>query len=400
MKVLVIGAGPAGLRCAMRIADRRKDAEITLVGEEAAPPYDRVALSRLLAGEIDAAALMNPSLATIKAKGISYLQGVRISTIDRATGIAITSTGVLIPYDRLVLATGSQALRLPIPGADLAGVLTYRTLDDAATMMRVAEAGGAAVVIGGGLLGLEAAAGLAARGMRVTVVHAVDWPMERQLDAAAGALLTRHMGGKGIDFAMPARTASIEGEAHVSGIRLTDGHFIPAQLVVMAVGIKPATWLAEQAGLLTQRGVVVDAAMRTSDPSILAIGECAEHEGRLIGLVAPALDQAEVAAATIAEGSAIWMPRAESAVLKVSGAAVWSAGDITDVSAESITLRDEEEDHYRRLLLRNDCLVGAVLYGDTDDSGFYMDLIASCRPITPFRANLAFGPAFVPVLVS
>jgi nitrite reductase (NADH) large subunit len=235
--------------------------------------------------------------------------------------------------------------------------------------------------------------------MRVTVVHAVDWPMERQLDAAAGALLTRHMGNKGIHFAMPARTAAIEGEAHVSGIRLADGAFIPAQLVVMAVGIKPAIWLAEQAGLQAQRGIVVDAAMRTSDPQIFAIGECAEHEGRLVGLVAPALEQAEVAATTIAEGNAAWTLRASSAVLKVSGTAVWSAGDITDASAESITLRDEGEDHYRRLLLRNDCLVGAVLYGDTADAGFYMDLIASSRSISPFRANLALGAAFVPALV-
>lgn len=398
MKVLVIGAGPAGVRCAMRIADRRPHAEVTLVGEEAAPPYDRVALSRLLAGERSAAALMTPSLAEIIGKGISYRQGVRISAIDRAANLAMTSVGEAISYDRLVLATGSQALRLPIPGADLPGVLTYRTLYDVTAMMRVAEAGGTAVVIGGGLLGLEAAAGLAARGMRVTVVHAVDWPMERQLDAAAGALLTKHMGSKGVDFAMPARTAAIEGEAHVSGVRLADGAFVPAQLVVMAVGIKPAIWLAERAGLQTQRGVVVDAAMRTSDPHILAIGECTEHAGRLIGLVAPALEQAEVAAATIAEGEATWKPGASSAALKVSGTAVWSAGDITDASAESITLCDEEEDYYRRLLLRNNCLVGALLYGDTADAGFYMDLIASSRPIASFRTNLALGPAFVPAL--
>lgn len=396
MRILVIGAGPAGTRCAMRIGERMAGAEITLAGAEAALPYDRVALSRLLAGECEVPALLTHRIAVLRAHGITYRPGTPIAALDRDARIAITARGERIAYDRVVLATGSRALRLPIPGTDLPGVRAYRDLDDVRAMLRAAEAGGHAVVIGGGLLGLEAAAGLAARGMNVTVVHAVDWPMERQLDAAAGALLTRRMGAKGIRFAMPASTTAIEGQGHVTGVRLSDGRLLPARFVVMAVGIRPDISLAQASGLPTNRGIVVDAAMRTADPDVQAIGECAEHEGRTIGLVAPAFEQAEVAAAALADGAAAWAPRADSAALKVSGTAVWSAGEIAAQDAESITLRDEEEDHYRRLLLRDGRLVGAVLFGDTADAGFYMDLIASRRPVAPFRAALALGPAFVP----
>lgn len=395
MRVLVIGAGPAGTRCAMRIGERIPGASITLAGAEATLPYDRVALSKLLAGECDVPALLTHRIPQLRGANILYRPGTPIVTLDRAARAAVTAKGERIAYDRVVIATGSRALRLPIPGADLPGVCAYRDLADVRAMLGAAQAGGHAVVVGGGLLGLEAAAGLAARGMKVTVVHAVDWPMERQLDAAAGALLTRRMGARGIRFAMPASTVAIEGTGHVAGVRLSDGRLLPARLVVMAVGIRPDVSLAKDAGLATNRGIVVDGAMRSSDPDIQAIGECAEHEGRTIGLVAPALEQAEVAAAALAQGAAEWKPRAASTVLKVSGTDVWSAGEIAAEDAESITLRDEGEDHYRRLLLRDGRLVGAVLFGDTADAGFYMDLIASRRPVAPFRAALALGPAFV-----
>ena len=396
MKVLVIGAGPAGTRCAMRIGDRIPGAEITLAGAEAALPYDRVALSRLLSGECEVPALLTHRIADLRAHGIAYRPGTSIVALDRDARAAVTGKGERIAYDRVVLATGSNAMRLPIPGANLPGVRVYRDLADVRAMLTAAQGWGQAVVIGGGLLGLEAAAGLAARGMNVTVVHAVDWPMERQLDAAAGAFLTRRMGAKGIRFAMPASTVAIEGDGHVAGVRLSDGRLLPARLVVMAVGIRPNTALAQASGLATNRGIVVDGAMRTEDPSVQAIGECAEHEGRTIGLVAPALEQAEAAAAAIANGTAAWMPRADSAALKVSGTDVWSAGEIGEGNAESITLRDEGDDHYRRLLLRDGRLVGAVLFGDTADAGFYMELIATRRLVAPFRAALALGPAFVP----
>ncbi|MBX9748452.1 MAG: FAD-dependent oxidoreductase [Roseococcus sp.] len=393
LHILVIGAGPAGTRCAVRSGER--GARVTLCGAEAALPYDRVALSSLLAGEKTLPDLITHDLAALQAQRIAFRPATPIMALDRAAREAVTARGERIAYDRVVIATGSRAIRLPVPGAELPGVLTYRTLDDVRAMLRAARAGGAAVVVGGGLLGLEAAAGLARRGMKVTVLHPVEWPMERQLDAGAGGFLARRLGRSGIRFAMPAQLAAIEGEGRVSGVTLADGKRIPADIVVMAVGIRPDTALATASGLAIGRGIQADAGMRSSDPAILAIGECAEVEGRTIGLVAPALEQADIAAATLAGAAAQYAPRAESAALKVSGTAVWSAGDI---AGEGVTLRDEEEDRYRRLFLREDRLVGAVLYGDVSDSGFYLNLIVSRRPIGRARAALALGPAFTPEL--
>lgn len=393
MKVLVVGAGPAGTRCAVRVAERVPGAEVTLCGAEAALPYDRVGLSNLLANEKTVPQLITHDLAALRAQGIRFRPATPIARLDREAREAVTRNGERIAYDRAVIATGSRAIRLPVPGAELDGVLTYRTMNDVRAMMAAARKGGSAIVVGGGLLGLEAAAGLALRGMKVTVLHVMDWVMERQLDAGAGALVARRMGARGIRFEMPAQLAAIEGEERVTGVRLADGRLLRAGIVVMAVGIRPDTALAKDSGLEVKRGIVVDAAMRSSDPDVLAIGECAEVEGRTIGLVAPALEQAETAAATLAGEAAPWSARADVAALKVSGTAVWSAGEIGS-EGETITLRDEEEDHYRRLTLRDDRLVGAVLYGDVADSGFYLELIASQRPIGRRRAALALGPAF------
>jgi nitrite reductase (NADH) large subunit len=396
LRVLVIGAGPAGARCATRLAQHLPGARVTLCGAEATLPYDRVALSRLLAGEVTQEGLITHRLQALRDLGIAYRPGTRIAALDRAARIAVTARGERLEYDRLVLATGSRAIRLPLPGAGLPGVVCYRDIEDVRTMLRTAREAGPAVVIGGGLLGLEAATGLAARGMRVTVVHPEGWVMNRQLDRAAGGLLAGRLGTRGIRFAMPASSVEIEGRDRCTGVRLSDGSLLPARLVVMAVGIQPETTLARGAGLPVERGILVDDAMRsTADPAIHAIGECTQHRGRTIGLVAPALEQAEVAARAVAgEAAVAWTPRADAAALKVSGTAVWSAGDIA-AAAEAIVLQDEAEGHYRRLLLREGRLVGAVLYGDTADSGFYLDLIASGRPVAPFRASLALGPAWL-----
>lgn len=391
-RVLVVGAGPAGTRAAVRIAARMPQAAVTLAGAEAALPYDRVALSKLLAGDIEVPGLITHSARALREAGVAFRPATRIAAIDRAAKRAVTAAGEALDYDHLILAMGSQAIRLPLPGADLPGVVGYRDLADVRAMLRAAESRGQAVVIGGGLLGLEAAAGLAARGMVVTVVHAVDWPMERQLDAQAGGLLAARMGGRGIRFAMPASTVALEGQGHVQGVRLSDGRLLPARLVVMAVGIRPNTTLARAAGLDVRRGIPTDRGLFTADPAVQAIGECAEVEGQCIGLVAPALEQAEAAAAALAGQGAGWHPRADSAALKVSGTAVWSAGDIACADAEILTLHDEGEDLYRRLVVRQDRLVGAVLYGDTADSGFYLDLITRALPLGRMRASLAFGP--------
>jgi nitrite reductase (NADH) large subunit len=393
MRVIVVGAGPAGTRCAERLAQR--GAAVTLVGAEAALPYDRVALGRVLSGEAEPAALITHDVARLRALGIGFRAATRIGALDVAGGIATTARGEAIGFDRAVLATGSQAVRLPLPGADLPGVFLYRSIADVQAMRRAAAGGARAVVVGGGLLGLEAAAALSQAGARVTVVHALGWPMERQLDPAAGALLARELGAtRRLRFVMPATTAAVEGDGRARALRLADGTRIACELVVMAVGIRPSVDLARAAGLAVNRGIVVDDAMRSDDPRILAIGECAEHRGQVCGLVAPALAMAEIAAATLAGEQASYAPRPDPAALKVSGIAVWSAGEIAAEDAEAVTLSDEEAGTYRRLFLRDGRLIGAVLYGDTADAPYYLDLITAARPVAPFRARLPFGAAF------
>jgi nitrite reductase (NADH) large subunit len=394
MRVLVIGAGPAGTRCAERLGGR--GAEVVLAGAEPALPYDRVALGRVLSGEAEAADLITHDAARLSALGIRFLPATRIAALGLAAGAATTQRGATLAWDRVVLATGSEAVRLKLPGAERPGVFVYRSIADVQAIRRASSGGARVVVIGGGLLGLEAAVSLSVAGARVTVVHALGWPMERQLDPTAGALLARQLGAtRRLRFVMPAAVAGIEeGEGSAHALRLADGTRIACDLVVMAVGIRPAVALARDAGLAVGRGILVDDAMRTSDPRLLAIGECAEHRGAVCGLVAPALAMAETAAATLAGEDAAYAPRPDAAALKVSGIAVWSAGEIAPPDAEVVTLSDEEAGSYRRLWLRDGRLVGAVLYGETADARFYLDLIGSAQAVAPFRARLAFGAAF------
>lgn len=395
MRILVIGAGPAGTRAAVLAAERVPGASVTLLGAEPTLPYDRVALSRLLAGEVEVEALITHDHQALAARGVTYRPATRVVALDRVARLALTQRNQVVPYDRLILAMGSSAVRLPLPGAEMPGVVCYRDMADVRHMLRTARGHGRAVVIGGGLLGLEAAAGLAHRGMKVTVVHGTACLMNRQIDDRAGLLLSGRLERRGIRFAMPASTVAIEGEDQATGVRLADGRVLPAQLVVMAVGITPNTALAKEAGLEVGRGIRTDARLVTSDPAIQAIGECAEVEGVCVGLVAPALEQAEAAIRALAGEAAHWSPRADSAALKVSGAAVWSAGEIAAPDTETLTLLDEQEECYRRLSLRDGRLVGAVLYGDIADAGFYMDLIKCRAPVGDQRAALPFGAAFM-----
>ena len=395
MRAVVVGAGPAGMRCAELLV--RQGAAVTLIGSEPGPPYNRVALSQYLAGDIAAADLVTHDAARLKALGMIHLAGTRVMSIDRDAACIATDAGAMIPYDRLVLATGAQAVRLGLPGSALPGVVLYRTLDDVRAMLNAATVGGRAVIIGGGLLGLEAAAGLAKRGMGVTVVHAVGRLMERQLDDGAASLLARHFAGLGVTLELAASTTAVVGTDRATGVALADGRVLATNLVVMAVGIRPETALARAAGLTVGRGIVVDEAMRTSDPAIHAVGECAEHDGICCGLVAPALAQAEVAAAIIAGQDARYAPRADATALKVGGAAVWSGGDITAPGADSIVYDDAENGDYRRFLLRDGALVGAMLYGETTDAAWYQGLITGGGRLAFPRAMLAFGPRHLPL---
>lgn len=395
--VIVVGAGPAGARCAERLAEDGR-ARVTLIGAEPALPYNRVALSRLLASEVEESSLVTHDNARLNELGVRYLSGARAEKIDRTGRTVTVDSGAELPYADLVLALGAQPIRLRMPGADLHGVLAYRSLDDVRAMIAASRSGGQAVVIGGGLLGLEAAYGLARRGMSVIVLHAVDRLMERQLDHAASALLIRRMKDLDIAVKLKASAQSIEGTGRAQAVMLSCGTRIAADLVVMSVGIRPETRLAAEAGLTVARGIVVDNAMRTSDSHIFAIGECAEHDSQCCGLVAPALAQAEVAARVLRGEIACYAPEATAAALKVAGARVWSAGEIDPLDGEPIVLDDSEGSEYRKFFVRDGRLIGAMLYGETADAPWYLDLIASGRPVQGFRHALPFGRAMTEAL--
>jgi nitrite reductase (NADH) large subunit len=389
-RVVVIGSGPAGMRCAQTLA--QAGVPVTVIGAEPGLPYNRVALSNYLAGDIAAADLVTHSAERLAELGITLRSGARITEIDRNRKTLTDTNGETIGYDRLVLATGSQPFRLPLPGAGLPGVLMYRTLDEVNAMLNAAHRRGRAVVIGGGLLGLEAAVGLARRGMRVTVLHAVDRLMERQLDHASAAMLARRLAGQGIDILLGAATVAIAGNTQATGVALRDGRVIPADLVVMAVGIRPETSLAQSAGLAVQRGIVVNDQMTTSDPAIQAIGECAEHDGQCPGLVAPCFAQADIAARHLLGECVAYAPQTDATALKVAGAGVWSGGEIEAEGAEQLVYADPDGAEYRRFLLRDHRLIGAVLYGETDDAPWYKSLLG--QDVRGLRGSLAFGRAY------
>jgi nitrite reductase (NADH) large subunit len=389
-EIIVIGAGPAGLRCAETLA--RGGQQVRVLGAEPGLPYNRVALSNYLAGDVDEAGLITFDAKRLSSLGIDFRAGERVTGIDRERRTLRTESDETLEYDKLVLATGSQAVRLPLPGADLPGVLLYRTLDEVNTMIATARNGGRALVIGGGLLGLEAAVGLRRRGMNVTVLHAVDRLMERQLDNQAGALLAERLRGQGIAVELGAGSVAIAGDTRAEAVVLKDGRQIPADLVVMAVGIRPEASLARQAGLAVGRGIVVDDRMLTSDAAIYAVGECAEHNGVCCGLVAPAFAQAEVAARNMLGQAAAYLPATDATSLKVAGAGVWSGGDISADDAEMLTYFDAAGPHYRCILLRDRKLAGAVLYGETSDAAWYKSLLG--EDVAAMRETIAFGRAF------
>lgn len=399
--LLIIGNGMAATRlCAelSTLAPGRFD--ITIIGAEPHPAYNRVLLSSLLAGEIGAADIELHPAEWWRARGVSVRTGCAVDAIDTATRRVRLADGAVLPYTSLVLATGSQAIRLPVPGMELDGVTTFRDRADVDALLAAARPGRRAVVIGGGLLGLEAATGLAAAGVETAIVHLADRLMERQLDAPAASLLRRAVEARGIAVHLGASTARIEGTTRAEALHLADGRRLPADLVVVACGVRPQAELARAAGIACRRGVLVDDGLATDAPGIYAIGECAEHRGEVYGLVEPAYEQARVLAARLAGGAESAASYAGSVIatnLKVSGVRVFSAGDFTgDAATQDIVLADSGTAHYRRLVLREDAhatrLVGAVLFGDTADGPYYLELIRSGRDIGGERADIAFGP--------
>ena len=394
-RLVVVGNGMAGLRFLEELVRRAPGRfEVTVVGAEPEPAYNRVLLSSLLAGDIGADDVRLRPRAWYAEHGIALVAGQPASAIDAAARSVTLGNGQVLAFDRLVMATGSDAIRLPLPGGELAGVMTFRSLADIAGLGRAAEAGMPAVVIGGGLLGIEAAYGLARRGVSVTLVHLMDRLMERQLDAEGARLLADAIEAKGVRVLLGAETRAIRGGSAVEAVELKDGRVLPCGLVVMAVGIRSSTALAVTGGLQVKRGIVVDDAMQTSVAGVYAVGECAEHRGVCYGLVEPCYEQARVAAAAMAGEPVRYAGSVLATNLKVSGVSVFSAGDFEGVGAETIVVRDAGQGSYRKLVLREERLAGAVLVGDTREALWYADLIRSGAPVSALREALAFGQAF------
>src|SRR5690606_2912875 len=328
--------------------------------------------------------------------GIELVSGDPVDHIACDMQTVTTRSGRTEHYDRLLIATGSDPFIIPVPGRDLPGVVTFRDLDDVEKMLAAAEGGGEAVVIGGGLLGLEAAHGLSLRGMKVTVVHLMPTLMERQLDEAAGWLLKQELERRGQTILTAANTRAIlAADGHVAGIELEDGTRIRADLVVMAAGIRPSIGLAKAAGLDCERGIMVDDHMATSDPDIFAVGECVQHRGQCYGLVAPLWEMCRALADHLTDTPSGYQGSVTSTKLKVSGIDVFSAGDFTGGDGhEDIVMRDAARGVYKRLVVKDGRLVGAVLYGDTADGNWYFDLLKRQEDVSEIRDALIFGQAF------
>ena len=400
-RLVIVGNGMSPGRALEKLFEAAPEAyQVTIFNAEPRVNYDRIMLSPVLSGEKTFDQIVIHGDGWYVDHGVTLYKGHRVVAIDRDAKTVTSEHGVVAPYDKLIVATGSTPIVIPVPGSKLAGVLTYRDLDDVTAMLLAAKSRGKAVVIGGGLLGLEAAIGLKEQGMEVSVIHLMPTLMERQLDPPSGFLLKEAIEARGVKVYTKANTKEIlgtdpaKGPARVRAVLLDDGTELPADLVVMAVGIRPSAALARDAGLTVNRGIVVGPDMRTSDPDIFALGECAEAHGQCFGLVAPLYDMASVVAAQLAgDAEAAFNPSATATKLKVTGINLFSAGDFSDgEDREEIVLRDAARGVYRRLALKDDRLIGVVLYGDVSHGAWLFDLLKRGTDVSDMREMVMFGP--------
>ncbi len=393
-RLVLVGNGMAGIRTLEELLKLDPDAyEITVFGAEPWPNYNRIMLSPVLAGEKTVDDIILNDREWYERNGITLHTGDPVVEIDRVSRKVVSRSGLEVPYDRLLLATGSDPFIIPVPGSDLPGVVGFRDIADVEAMLEAAKKYRKAAVIGGGLLGLEAANGLMANGMDVTVVHLMDILMERQLDRTAAQMLKKSLEARGMKFLMEAQTAEVLGEEQVTGLKFADGSELEADLVVMAVGIRPNVELAQKAGLYCERGVVVNDTMQTYDPRIYAVGECVQHRGRTYGLVAPLFEQAKVAANHLARiGIARYEGSVTSTKLKVTGIDLFSAGEFNESEGdETLILQDPARNVYKKLVVRDNRIRGAVMYGDTIDGTWYFQLLREGTDISGFRSTILFG---------
>ncbi|WP_313614895.1 NAD(P)/FAD-dependent oxidoreductase [Agrobacterium sp.] len=395
-KLVVIGNGMAPGRMLENLFETAPGLyDVTIFNAEPRVNYDRIMLSPVLSGEKSYDDIIIHGDEWYETNNVTLHKGEKVSLIDRENKIVTSENGVTAAYDKLVIATGSSPFIIPVPGHQLPGVLAYRDLDDVSQMLDIAARGGRAIVIGAGLLGLEAAYGLKRQGMDVTVIHLMPTIMERQLDPASAYLLEKALTDRGIDIITKANTKRILGENKVEGIELDDGRIIKGDMVVMAVGIRPASGLAKEAGLAVNRGIVVDDGMMTSDASIYALGECAEHRGMCYGLVAPLYESARILADRLTGGHSEYHGSVTNTKLKVTGINLFSAGDFTEGDdREEIVLRDATAGIYKRLVLKDNRIIGAVLYGETSDGSWFFDMLKKGTDVSQMRDTLIFGQAY------
>ncbi|MFM2111778.1 MAG: hypothetical protein RLZZ271_438, partial [Pseudomonadota bacterium] len=397
MKLVMIGNGMAGVRTLEELLKISPDLyDITVFGAEPHPNYNRILLSPVLAGEQTVDEIILNSWEWYSENNITLHAGKKVTEVDRVRRIVRTEDGTEAEYDRLLVCTGSNPFILPVPGKDLKGVIAYRDIADTNAMIEASTKYKSAVVIGGGLLGLEAANGLMLRGMNVSVVHVAPWLMERQLDDVAGKMLQKSLEERGLKFLIGAQTQELVGgdDGRVKAIKFKDGTEVAADLVVMAVGIRPNTELAQKMRLHVNRGIVVNDTMQTvTDARIYSVGECAEHRGIAYGLVAPLFEQGKVAANHLAQfGIGRYVGSLTSTKLKVTGIDLFSAGDFMGGDGtEEIVMSDPFGGVYKKLVLKDDKLVGACLYGDTVDGSWYFKLLREGRSISDIRDKLMFG---------
>lgn len=393
--LVIIGNGMAAARFVDEMAKRALGRyAIAVIGDEPRLAYNRVLLSSVLAGEATSEEIELKPSAWWRDRGVTLTYGCAANSIDLGERTIHLANGGAVPFSKVVIATGSSAIRLNVPGADLPGVHTFRDSRDVDMLLKLARDKARVVVVGGGLLGLEAAYGLAKAGSKVTLLHLMDRLMERQLDAPAAALLKRLVEAKGIEVLLGANTKQIAGEGVVQAVELSDGRVIAAEAVVFAAGIRPNIALAKDAGVPVNRGIVVDDQLRTGHGDVFALGECAEHRGTCYGLVEPAYEQARVLADHLAGRDARYSGSVVSTNLKVSGVSVFSVGDFLGESgADTLVFNDERRGTYKKLVVADGRLKGAVLVGDTQDALWYLELIRTTASIEAIRGDMMFGRA-------
>jgi len=403
-KLVLIGNGMAGAKLLEELMASCPDKyDISVFGNEPYGNYNRIMLSPLLSGEKTLQEIMVLDRPWYEEHGIALHVGIEkaITHLDRTEKIVTTRDGQKTAYDRLIIATGSQPFILPIEGKQLNGVMSFRDISDVEKMLKACDQYKKAVVIGAGLLGLEAAMGLCGRGMDVTVVHSNVVPLNRQLDIEAGELLQQELQARGLNFKMNAKTQRIEGDEHgqVTAIHFEDGSSLQTDIVIMAIGIRPNMKLAQDAGIHCEKGIVVSDTLQTYDPTIYALGECIQHRGGTFGLVAPLYEQARVLTNHLSEhGVAQYQTLPSATKLKVTGINLFSVGDINGTlddknHCEFLFYRDKQQGIYKKLVLKNNVLVGVVLYGETQEGAFYNELLDNKTDLTTMRPYLMFGRA-------